>query len=173
MRLKILVLGLALFFTFAYCTSPADPDIEEALNPEPIPDVSYSIKFDLMVLHDMAATGDFYLSLLEETPSDNVYLKSLEDLDFSPPPDNPNASEGTVSFWTTVPEVPSGTYNLVFRLAHYNDYELDQITPGEWVIKMIVSSSNLELMIGGGVQEQRFALWKVGQDNWFTFSISD
>lgn len=33
MKAKILTLGLICFFIFAYCTSPADPQIEKALNP--------------------------------------------------------------------------------------------------------------------------------------------
>lgn len=43
MRIKILVLGLICLFAFAYCNSPADPEIEKALNPpdsdldEPLP----------------------------------------------------------------------------------------------------------------------------------------
>lgn len=33
MRTRILILGLICLFIFAYCNSPADPDIEKALNP--------------------------------------------------------------------------------------------------------------------------------------------
>lgn len=33
MRTKILTLGLICFFIFTYCNSPADPEIEKALNP--------------------------------------------------------------------------------------------------------------------------------------------
>lgn len=33
MRVKVLILGLICFFIFAYCNSPADPEIEKTLNP--------------------------------------------------------------------------------------------------------------------------------------------
>lgn len=177
MKTKILILALICFFVFAYCNSPANPEIEKALNPEnpnPTTDVFYSCKFDLTVFHDASASGTFLLSLLEETPSSNDLIKNLGNLDFYPLPDNPDVSEGAVSLWAEVPAVPSGTYNLALKLEQYNDLVEGEVTPGEWVIKMIVSSSNLELFIAGSVQEQRYALVQVGRDTaWFTFSISE
>ena len=35
MKAKILILGLICLFIFAYCNSPADPEIKKALNPGP------------------------------------------------------------------------------------------------------------------------------------------
>lgn len=175
MKAKILILGLVCLFVFAYCESPANPEIEKALNPEPSDppiDIYYSCEFELMVSHDASATGDFHLSLLEETPSDNEFLMDLGNLDFSPLLDNQDISEGTASFQATIPMVPSGIYNLCLQLAHYNDYEEGQSTPGEWVMKMIIFSPS-GFFINGAVQEQRIRLRYVGRECWFTFSISD
>lgn len=172
MKAKILILGLVCLFVFTYCESPASP--EKALNPEPpdpTPDISYSYEFELSVSYDVSATGDIYL-FREEIPKELNVVHMLPKLDFFPLPDNPDVSEGMVSCWQ---ELFPGTYKIIFRLAHYNDYEegQNQITPGEWVIKMIAASPDIRTYVAGGIQEQRIGLWKVGQDYEFTFSVSD
>lgn len=157
-------LCLSLFLSIPACKKelPTSPDSPEIVN-DRIDTVYYSCKFEIVVSVDAAATGDIYLFI------DDDSLGSPNDIDFSPLPDNPDISEGTVIFWKIV---NPGTHSLTFRLAHYNDLESGQITPGEWVIKMVVSS-HPDLMIGGSVQEQNIGLWKLGQDYSFTFIIGD
>lgn len=129
--------------------------------PEELDPAKYAWKIEVSVSTDTNANGDIYLFL------DNTWLGSPNDLKYSPLPDNSGTSKGTVSFWETI---YPGTHTLTFRLAHYNDFVEGQITPGSWVIKMIISG-NLNVMICGAVQEQNIGLWKVGQDQTFTFSI--
>jgi len=47
MRTKILILGLICLFVFTYCDSPADPEIEKALNPGIEKRTETQIKFQL------------------------------------------------------------------------------------------------------------------------------
>jgi len=135
-------------------------------------DVFYSCQFELTISHDASATGDFYVSLLESTPTGSPELMSLGVLDFSPLPDNPDVSEGTANFSATFPSVLSGTYVLCLYLVHYNDLEQYQVTPGEWVIEATISEG-FEFVTGGVFTSVRYALVQVGRDTaWLTFSIS-
>ncbi len=154
-------LCFSLFLSIPGCKKklPTSPDIPEIIN-DRLDTVYYSCKFDVMVSHDESATGHIYL----------YYINLISvDLDFSPLPDNPDVSEGAVSFWEIV---NPGTYSLTIRLQRYNDLEDGQVTSGEWIIKMTISS-HPDLMIGGGVQEQNIGLWKLGQDYSFTFIIGE
>lgn len=175
MRTKLLTLGLiCLLMLGSGCKKqlPTSPDIPDVPEPDPT-DVFYSCNFQVTVSHDASATGDFYISLLEETPTGNPQLMSLGDLNFSPLPNNPDVSEGTVSFLETIPAVPSGTYVLCLHLVHYNDLEQYQVTPGEWVIEATISEG-FEFLTGGVFTSVRYALVQVGRDTaWLTFSISE
>jgi len=173
MRTKILILGL-IFLVLIACKK----GIENPYSPEPPDptDVSYSCEFELLVSHDASATGDFYVSLLGMTSTDNLELGSLGVLEFSPLPDNPDVSEGTANFsatWSPIPPYPSGTYVLCLRLDHYNDLEGGDVTPGEWVIEATISEG-FEFVSGGVFISIKYALVQVGRDTaWLTFSISD
>lgn len=51
MKTKILLLTFICFFIFAYCTSPADPEIEKVLNPEnPGPPTVSLAEFELTIV---------------------------------------------------------------------------------------------------------------------------
>jgi len=49
MKTKILTLGLICFFIFAYCKSPADPEIKKTLNPKIEEGTKIQIRFSLQV----------------------------------------------------------------------------------------------------------------------------
>ena len=117
MRVKILALGLICFFIFAYCNSPADPEIEKTLNPrieegaetqitfnlkiepwscghgliEELVDVSWYEIFDIYINDGIGTYGDGLLIHTHEFGRDGVrYWEEPErDYSFIPPIDFP------------------------------------------------------------------------------------
>lgn len=158
MRAKILTRSLICFFVFASCTSPADPEIEEALNPDPTTDVRYSCQIELTASVNTSANGTIRLSLDD----------SCRGFDFSPLPDNPSVSEGAISYWQIM---PPGTHTLTFWLSSCI-LEPSYPVPSSWTVRMNVSSSNQDLVIIDGIQKLSLTTWEMEEYKTFTFSIA-
>ena len=174
MKVKTLVLGL-IFLVLVACEkdikSPYSPELPE---PNPGPTTDYYCVFEASLSMNTAANGCVQIFI------DDVWCGSFNEIDFSPLSDNPEISEGAISFWE---KISLGTHILKFV------FECDTFTlvlgypaPSLWTIRMNVSSGNSSdnIAVTDGIQEVSFAEWDMNVDDFhagfpakaFTFSIS-
>lgn len=122
MRIKILTLGLICFFIFAYCNSPADPEIEKALdpgNPDPtivlnFPTINYFTATPSQILWGESFVLAWHVTD-ENWHISNLYW-SIKD------------HKGVLWFESTRTDNPWGEHAVPMRPDYLGDWSYDVIT---------------------------------------------